>query len=79
MRDPKRDFAASAGFQQPWRAGAAGKAVAAALGSTPGSWLHARLHSPFELALAAQAWVDLEPLRTFVLKNPSFLRRFFNP
>ena len=46
-------------------------AVAAALGSTPGSRLHARLRFPFELALAAQAWVDLEPLQMFVLKNPS--------
>lgn len=43
----------------------------AALGSTPGSRLHARVLSPFELALAAQAWADLEPLQTFVLKNPS--------
>lgn len=65
-RDAEGGFAASAGFQQPWRAGAAGRAAAAALGSTPGSRLPASLHSPFELA-----WVDLEPLRTFVRKNPS--------
>lgn len=65
-RDAKDGFAAGADFQQPWRAGAAGRAAAAALGSSPGSRLRASLRSPFELA-----WVDLEPLQTFVLKNPS--------
>lgn len=76
---PTGGFAACAGSSSPaelvllvgppWAPGQA-------QGSGPGSGLWARPSSPFELALVARAWGDLEPLQAFVLKNPSFLRRF---
>jgi len=63
-------FAASPGFQQPCRAGAAGRAT---LGSRPGC------AAPLNLLLPHKPGWIWSPLQTFVLKNHSFLRRFFNP